>query len=66
MTEIKIQKEEKQGIWTLIIMYYLCWISMFWGGIYGLIGWVSLGLIGLLISKILLKSIKEVKDGHRK
>lgn len=62
MTSLKIYKEEKQGIWTIIAIFYFSWACTLFGGIFGLIGWICLGITGLAMAKIMLKSIK-VKGG---
>lgn len=66
MARLPIRNEEKQGVWTLIITYYLVLFTVALGGIYGFIGWICLILIGLVFAKLLLKSTeneKEVKNG---
>jgi len=51
--KLKIYKDEKKGIWTLMILYFLSWglIITHWG-IMRLIGWIVLGLIGFALWKI--------------
>jgi len=50
---VRMFKDEKQGIWILMIFYLLSWglIATPWG-VMRLIGWIVLGLIGLAMWKI--------------
>ena len=52
--EIKIRKEEKQGLWVPLVLFMVSWgtIILPWGAI-RLVGWLALGLIGFSLWRII-------------
>lgn len=66
MLRIEIDKSEKKGLYTIMTLYLISWgMIVINNSIFRLIGWVSLGLIGFSLWRIienLMERGKETKE----